>query len=824
MVELRLLAGIDLHGPDGDELVDILTQPKRLALLLYLDVARPHGFHRRDRLVALLWPELDSTRSRNALSKAIHHLRRALGEDAIVTRGDEVMLDAAFVRSDVRMLDHALAIGDHEQSIQLYQGPLADGFFVDEAHDFQRWLDDERARLRNGVANAAWALAEDAKKAGKIVDATAFARSAAALNREDEPSVRRLMSFLETVGDRTGALRAYDDFADWLSTELQARPAADTQALRDRIKESGAVHLPQSAEETLQSPVATETPTHGVSAARRRSSLARVAVFGVIAIVALVAIIAGFRMDARPDSKPGVDPRRVSVLAFENRTGDPRYDAVGKMATDWISQDIAESQLVSVVDPRANATANAGLIVSGAYYRDGDRLRFQAQLSQASSGTISRVFTPVTAPLAVPTRAFDSVALQATAAIAEATDSRVAALSRREKHPPSFAAYQEYVKGVDAFGAHDDAAAYEHFMRAYKLDTTFTTALLNAGASTFHRAIGSDSVLEILETKRSSLSRFNQLWLDSFLKARENDWPAVYRLTGELARQSPGSYFPLIHASAALGIRRYTTARNTLAGIDPTRGWMRNSFDYWHVRTGAQHMLGDYEAELADTRLGEKQYPANFAVIAGKVRALAALGRDAEIDAALDAAAGMVQHETWELGTPLSIAAAEAETHGFPAIAEKARKRTVAWVGALPPKKLETEPAYGPAWYLYMAQAWPEYKARVKALRRTPPDSPLWIILDGLAHAHSGDRAAAMQADSALESISSGDGRRMHPGLALFHRARIAGLLGDRDRAISLLTDAFANRFRTNIYVHADPAFASIRTDPRYVRLMASQD
>ena len=80
MVELRALGSIDLRR-DGTEISAVLTQSKRIALLLYLDIARPRGFHRRDRLVGLLWPELDDTHSRNALSKAIHHIRRELGLD-----------------------------------------------------------------------------------------------------------------------------------------------------------------------------------------------------------------------------------------------------------------------------------------------------------------------------------------------------------------------------------------------------------------------------------------------------------------------------------------------------------------------------------------------------------------------------------------------------------------------------------------------------------------------------------------------------------------------------------------------------------------------
>ena len=46
----------------------IPTQPKRLALLAYLALAQPRGFHRRDTILALFWPELSGEEARRALS------------------------------------------------------------------------------------------------------------------------------------------------------------------------------------------------------------------------------------------------------------------------------------------------------------------------------------------------------------------------------------------------------------------------------------------------------------------------------------------------------------------------------------------------------------------------------------------------------------------------------------------------------------------------------------------------------------------------------------------------------------------------------------
>src|SRR5256884_5668442 len=89
MVEFRLLGTLSLRTADGRDAGSLLSQPRRLALLAYLAAATPRGPHRRDTLLALLWPELDQEHARAALRQSLHVLREALGDDVVVTRGAE---------------------------------------------------------------------------------------------------------------------------------------------------------------------------------------------------------------------------------------------------------------------------------------------------------------------------------------------------------------------------------------------------------------------------------------------------------------------------------------------------------------------------------------------------------------------------------------------------------------------------------------------------------------------------------------------------------------------------------------------------------------
>jgi DNA-binding SARP family transcriptional activator len=160
MIELRTLGALELTSTDGNTVSSVLAQPRRAALLCYLALASPRGFHRRDSLFALFWPENDAEQARHALRQAVYFLRRALGPKAIVSRGDEeVALVAGQVRCDVWEFEAALCQGRAVDALALYKGELLAGFHISDAPDFERWLDAERSRLREVAEEAAWTLA-----------------------------------------------------------------------------------------------------------------------------------------------------------------------------------------------------------------------------------------------------------------------------------------------------------------------------------------------------------------------------------------------------------------------------------------------------------------------------------------------------------------------------------------------------------------------------------------------------------------------------------------------------------------------------------------
>jgi DNA-binding SARP family transcriptional activator len=232
MIRLSLLGTLDLRGPGGDELRTVLAQPKRLALLAYLAAAHPAGFHSRDTLLNLLWPDLDQDHARAALRQALYVLRRALPSDVVVGCGDAVLgLDPSKLWCDARVFQKAIAAANDPQALELYQGELLEGFHLPKAPEFERWVDRERARLRADAAAAAGRLADTAEKNGDMARALHWTRLLFTLCPDDECVLRRMIGLLQQIGDRAAAIRLYEDFMRRLKADYDLEPSIQTRML-----------------------------------------------------------------------------------------------------------------------------------------------------------------------------------------------------------------------------------------------------------------------------------------------------------------------------------------------------------------------------------------------------------------------------------------------------------------------------------------------------------------------------------------------------------------------------------------------------------------
>jgi len=236
VVELFLLGGVELRGSmDGAD--KLLAQSKAVALLAYLALSPARRFQRRDTLVGLLWPELDQARARADLRKTVHNIRGMLGATVIESRGDdELAASSRVLWCDVDEFNAASDGGRLAQALELYRGDLMPGFFLRDCVEFERWLDAQRAAAEERYVAASWAMAVAFEGERNYTKAGHWARRTVHHAWNNERVLRRVLSMLDRIGDRAGAMKLFDEFSTRLSADLGVRPSRETLDLVEQIR------------------------------------------------------------------------------------------------------------------------------------------------------------------------------------------------------------------------------------------------------------------------------------------------------------------------------------------------------------------------------------------------------------------------------------------------------------------------------------------------------------------------------------------------------------------------------------------------------------
>jgi serine/threonine-protein kinase len=341
MLQLRTLGAIDLWSTDAKDLHPVLAQPKRLALLVYLALATPRGPQRRDRLVALFWPEQDIEHARNALNQAVFFLRRVLGADTILSRtGDEIALAPDARWCDALAFEEAVTSGRYAEAVELYRGDLLVGLHVpDAAAHLDQWLEDLRSRYARSFADALEALAGDHERASDYLGATIWWRRLAARDPYSSRVALRLMRSLVGAGDRAGALQHARIYDTLVRNELDMQPDSEVAALCREIQ-SGPLVVRLPPADRIEIPPTPSgrvnpQPSNGRVATRRTWRVPRVAgvVVVLLTVIGVVARSASHAKDYDSLTK-GLYTR--GELALLSRTPASLRDAI-----DFFRQAIA---------------------------------------------------------------------------------------------------------------------------------------------------------------------------------------------------------------------------------------------------------------------------------------------------------------------------------------------------------------------------------------------------------------------------------------------------------------------------------------------------
>jgi DNA-binding SARP family transcriptional activator/Flp pilus assembly protein TadD len=240
LIRLRALGALDLRDANGQELRTLVAQPRRAALLAYLALATPRGLHSRDGLLALFWPEQDAEHARNALSQALHFLKRSLGAQALTSSaGDALGLDWKELWCDGVAFEEALAAGRAGEALDLYRGDLLEGFHISNSAEFERWLDAERARYAGLYARALEAAADERERARDFAGALLHWKRLAARDPYNARVALRLMQSLAASGDAGAAVRHARLHGKLVQEELGMSADADVEAFVQQLQSAG---------------------------------------------------------------------------------------------------------------------------------------------------------------------------------------------------------------------------------------------------------------------------------------------------------------------------------------------------------------------------------------------------------------------------------------------------------------------------------------------------------------------------------------------------------------------------------------------------------
>ena len=415
MISLKLFGGASLER-DGAILSGPVAQRHRLALLALLCVSHPRLLS-RDKLLGYLWPERDTEHGRNLLKQAVHVVRRALGEDVLLSAGDDLRLDASQLDCDLLAFEEALATGDRERAVRLYTGPLLDGFFLSDAPEFERWVDQERERLRREWRRALTELAVQKGASGDAEGARDGWQHLLADDPHDARATIGLMEALDGLGDRAGAIRLARLHDILLETEFDADPDPAVRAVLERIRAGGAGGESGSAtaealtdglrDESRSTPpvappgramAASDSPPAGTWSWKRTAGLTAL-------LVALGALAWAFapRLPRQPS-----EISSVAVLPLANLTGDPEDAYFVAGMHDALIAELAQIEALTVYSrqsvlryrdsdkslPEVARELGVQAVVEGAVYRSGDSVRISVQLVRATpeQHLISRTF------------------------------------------------------------------------------------------------------------------------------------------------------------------------------------------------------------------------------------------------------------------------------------------------------------------------------------------------------------------------------------------------------------------------------------------------
>lgn len=844
MFTLRLLGPPVLVGPTGP-VSGRTAQERKLAFLAVLALAEGRTLS-RDSLAALFWPESDQSRARHNVADAVWVVRKALGDEAILASGGHLTLNPEVVATDVEAFDEALRKGDRRRAVDLHAGRFMEGFHISGAPEFEHWLDRESARLSAAHTEALEELVRDALDGGWARDAAAWVRRLAEADPLNSRRALLCMEALAVSGDAAGAVLHGESHAELLESELGIPPPPEVEARIRELRSSpppvpvprvgaGREGLVEAGVEDL-GPAAPARDAGGGGPAdpggSDPSSGARPRQIWITAIAAVIVLLLlawlGPGMTGRTGPEPV--PNRIVVLSFENRTGDPDLDLLGRLAADVLVRELSRAGVGEVILPsdlmgigvgtegggrgpvQARALAEeflAGISVSGTIDPHPDGPMLVPMITTRPGSRVAAAPVPEPVDPALPGPALERLGSRVVGSLAAHLGQAL------PEHPfvvrtPSYESYRIADRATRLFLDRRHAEAATLFRTAYELDSTSLGYLLWSAVATLNipdRA-GVWDILEEIRSRRDELIPFDAAHFDWLEAMVLGDRAGALRAARNAHAMHPHS--GLGGTQLALELTRSGYPEEALEAslrLDPDRGWISGFRYYWSHLAGVYHLLGRHEDELAVAEEGYRRHPGEV-LLNARVRALAALGRHEALARALREAStpgGSALAATWAL-----------HRHGYDSVAVEVAEDGLAALAAAPlapdvSLEARRERRNAEARLLIAAGRLEEARTVLLELLEGEPRDRDLLGWTGFAEARLGLETEARSRIGVLEEL----GREpFHIGGPTVARAAIHAELGDDPRMVRLLLEQSHREGWGLNFFHFTPLFDSVRDHP----------
>jgi serine/threonine-protein kinase len=602
-----------------------------------------------------------------------------------------------------------------------------------------------------------------------------------------------------------------------------ARALAKTPADRfNQVTQFGA------ALRALPSASSTVDPNPVRESGRRRHWLIAAA---TIALVAVAGVAVSWRVKQRADP----NRRLIVVPPFENRTGDKSLNELGELAANWVADAIVRDGVAEAVpstvvqdllrtDIRGSAApvedlarrTGARTAIIGEYHRNGDRIEFRGALVAMPGVKPLLELDPVTG-VAGSAALLNALELQ----VLQAVQSRFedATAPRSYSRPSSVEAYRTFVRGEQFFIEGDYGQAAELHARAAALDTAWTTPKLYLMYSVLAlgRLVAGDSLLRILEQRRSSLPPWDASMVDQQRADFSGDQNAAYQAARRQFAQAPRHWGGINLAWEAMQTNRPHEVLHAARLRDTTTAIGRDYFGWYQLEAAALHVLGDHPNELDVALERLRRFPVEAQSLDLEIAARAAMGQQDEVMSLLDQAAG--KPTGWDGGPGLAYV--EFLAHGHEDMARTILPKVLSIYEGFamrPGANRADSVAFATA--LFAAQNY--RRSRELWQRLASAQDTSGEARRNLAYlaAREGDRGATTREIDQWELHPP----PLSPGLVSYRRAQIAADLGDTPAAVALLRQAFAEGYQFSPSIHRDIHLQSIWNDRGFRDLIRPKD